>query len=35
MGNGIPEVKAIADYVTDDIDKDGWAKAIKHFGLID
>jgi Cof subfamily protein (haloacid dehalogenase superfamily) len=35
MGNAIPEVKAIADYVTDDIDSDGWAKAIKHYGLID
>jgi len=35
MGNAIPEVKSIADYVTDDIDKDGWAKAIRHFGLID
>jgi Cof subfamily protein (haloacid dehalogenase superfamily) len=35
MGNGVPEAKAVADYVTDDIDKDGWAKAMKHYGLID
>ncbi len=35
MGNAIPEVKEIADYVTDDIDEDGWANAMKHFGLID
>lgn len=35
MGNGIDEIKKIADYVTDDIDEDGWAKAMKHFGLID
>ena len=35
MGNGVPEAKAVADYVTDDIDKDGWANGIKHFKLID
>lgn len=35
MGNAKNEVKAIVDYVTDDCDKDGWAKAMKHFGLID
>ena len=35
MGNAIPEVKEIADYVTDDIDEDGWGNAMKHFGLID
>ncbi len=35
MGNGRSEAKAIADLVTDDIDNDGWAKAMKHFGLID
>lgn len=35
MGNGSPKAKAVADYVTDDIDEDGWAKAIRHFGLID
>lgn len=35
MGNARPEAKAVADYVTDDIDNDGWAKAIKHYKLID
>ena len=35
MGNGKPEVKEIADYVTDDIDEDGIEKALIHFGLID
>jgi Cof subfamily protein (haloacid dehalogenase superfamily) len=35
MGNALSEVKAVADYVTEDIDKDGWALAMKHYGLID
>lgn len=35
MGNAVPQAKAIADYVTDDIDKDGWANALKHYGIID
>ncbi len=35
MGNAIKEVKEVADYITDDIDDDGWAKSMKHFGLID
>ena len=34
MGNASDEVKKIAGYVTDDIDKDGWAKALVHFGII-
>ena len=34
MGNGVDAVKAVADYVTDDIDADGIANALKHFGLI-
>lgn len=34
MGNGIAQVKAVADYVTTDIDNDGWANAMRHFGLI-
>lgn len=34
MGNGTPEAKAVADYVTDDIDKDGIRKALKHFEII-
>lgn len=35
MGNGHPEAKEAADFVTADIDDDGWAKACRHFGLID
>ena len=35
MGNGWEETKAAADYVTSDIDEDGVAKALRHFGLID
>ncbi len=35
MGNAKSEVKAIADYVTDNCENDGWAKAMKHFNLID
>ena len=34
LGNAEEQVKTIADYVTDDIDEDGLAKALKHFGLI-
>ena len=34
MGNAMPEVKAAADYVTDDIDHDGTVTAMEHFGLI-
>lgn len=34
MGNADEEVKAVADYVTTDIDEDGIANALKHFGLI-
>lgn len=34
MGNGRPEAKEIADYVTDDNDSDGIANALKHFDLI-
>lgn len=34
LGNAEPEVKLAADYVTADIDDDGVAKALKHFGLI-
>jgi Cof subfamily protein (haloacid dehalogenase superfamily) len=35
VGKALPDVKAVADYVTDDIDEDGWAKAMRHYGLID
>ena len=34
MGNACEEAKAAADYVTDDIMKDGLAKALGHFHLI-
>ena len=34
MGNGKPETKEIADYITDHVDKDGLFNAFKHFGLI-
>ncbi len=34
MGNGLPQVKAIADFITSDIDEDGWAKAMLKYGLI-
>ena len=35
MGNAPDEVKAVADYVTDDIDDDGLLHALQHFGLLD
>lgn len=35
MGNAGDAVKAVADYVTDTVDNDGIAKALRHFGLID
>lgn len=34
MGNGWDNVKEIADYITDDVDKDGIEKALQHFKLI-
>ena len=34
MGNANDVTKAIADYVTDDCDKQGIPKALEHFGLI-
>lgn len=34
MGNAMPEVKAAADYVTDDVAHDGTVTAMQHFGLI-
>ena len=33
MGNAMPEVKALADYVTDDVAHDGTVTAMQHFGL--
>ena len=34
MGNAEESVKAIADFVTADIDDDGIEKALKHYNLI-
>lgn len=34
MGNAMPEVKEVADYVTDDVAHDGTVTAMRHFGLI-
>ena len=34
MGNAMPEVKAVADYVTDDVARDGTVTAMRRFGLI-
>ena len=34
MGNGVPQAKQVADYVTADIDDDGIAKALTYYGLI-
>ncbi len=35
MGNATDEVKEAADYVTESVDEDGIANALRHFGLID
>ena len=35
MGNSVDELKQAADYVTDDIDKDGVYNACLRLGLID
>ncbi|WP_251716442.1 Cof-type HAD-IIB family hydrolase [Lactobacillus agrestimuris] len=34
MGNGIDELKEIANYVTDDIEEDGIYNALKHYEVI-
>ncbi|MCI1675857.1 MAG: HAD family hydrolase [Ancrocorticia sp.] len=34
MGNGTPEAKKAADWVTDSIDDDGVATALRHFQLV-
>ena len=34
MGNGGEEIKAAADYVTQDVNEDGICNAFRHFGLI-
>ncbi len=35
MGNGTPEAKAVADYVTTSLEEDGIYHALAYFGLID
>ena len=35
MGNASEEVKNAADYVTDTVDEDGLANALRHYGLIE
>lgn len=34
MGNAVDELKAVAEYVTDDINNEGLKKALKHYKLI-
>jgi Cof subfamily protein (haloacid dehalogenase superfamily) len=34
MGNGLPEAKEAADYITKSVDDDGIYHGLKHFGLI-
>ena len=34
MGNATAQAKAAADYITDDAEKDGIYKALRHFELI-
>lgn len=34
MGNAVPDLKSIADYVTDHVEQDGVLKGLKHFKLI-
>ena len=34
MGNGGPEIKAAADYITDDVNSDGLYNAFRYLGLI-
>lgn len=34
MGNANPEIKEIADYITDTVDNDGVLKALKHFNVL-
>ena len=35
MGNAVPELKAKADIITDDVDKDGIFNACLKLGLFD
>lgn len=34
MGNGGEEIRAMADYITDDVERDGLFKAFRHLQLI-
>ena len=34
MGNGCNELKEIADYVTEEVDRDGIVKALQKFGFL-
>ena len=34
MGNAKEDVQAAANYVTNSVDEDGIANALKHFGII-
>lgn len=34
MGNGGPKIRAMADYITDDVERDGLKKAFEYLGLI-
>ena len=34
MGNAQEKVKAVADYVTTDIDQDGVKNALQYYGII-
>ena len=34
MGNAIPEVKRLADYVTDSVSEDGVASGLEHLQLV-
>ena len=35
MGNAVPELKALADYVTTDVEEDGIYNACKALGLFE
>ncbi|WP_106497768.1 HAD hydrolase family protein [Lentibacillus sp. Marseille-P4043] len=34
MGNGVSELKKVADYVTVDVDENGIVKGLQQFGLL-
>ena len=34
MGNAVPEIKAMAEYVTSDIHEDGLYRAFEHYELM-